>query len=49
MNYFGVTVKTVYMCERRRFATIAAASAFANKYFARWGVVVAITAKQVRK
>ena len=41
-------MKTIYICERRRFATLEEASAFANKYFVRWGVVVAITAKQVK-
>lgn len=41
-------MKTVYVCERRTFDTLEAAQALANKYFQRWGVVVAITARVKR-
>ncbi len=41
-------MKTVYICERRRFDTLEDASRYAAKWFERYKIVVAITSKQVR-
>lgn len=38
----------VFVCERRKFATLEAAREYAAKYFARWRVVVAITERVSR-
>lgn len=39
---------TVYICERRKFATLDAARAYAQKWYERYRIIVAITERQTR-